>query len=89
MYYISYGASFLKTNASFRLPWGLQMIPGAILLAFLPFMPRSPRWLASMDRWDEATVVLADLHAKGNQNDPVVIAEIRGIREKIEYAALS
>ncbi|KAK2783147.1 hypothetical protein FQN53_009336 [Emmonsiellopsis sp. PD_33] len=84
MYYVSYGTSFIKGNASFRLPWGLQMIPGFILLCAIPFIPRSPRWLASNDRWDEAIEILANLHANGNQLDPVIIAEVQEIKEKID-----
>ena len=83
MYFVSYGTSFIQNNASFRLPWALQMIPALALLIFLPAMPRSPRWLASKDRWEEATAVLARLHAKGNEIDPFVIAEINQIRETI------
>lgn len=84
MYYVSSGTSFLKGNISFRLPWGLQMIPGVILLACLPFIPRSPRWLASKNRWDEAIEILANLHARGNELDPIVIAQVREIQVKIE-----
>ncbi|KAJ5964064.1 Major facilitator superfamily domain general substrate transporter [Penicillium vulpinum] len=84
MYFISYGASFMSSNASFRLPWGLQMIPGIILMACLPMMPRSPRWLATQDRWEEAVDVLARLHAKGNTLDPIVVAQATEIREKLE-----
>lgn len=84
MYYVSYGTSFVTGNASFRLPWGLQMIPALFLLAWLPLMPRSPRWLASKDRWDEATDILARLHGKGDSMDPVVVAQTWEIREKIE-----
>lgn len=60
------------------------MFPAVILLCAVPFMPRSPRWLASKDRWDEAVQVLASLHAKGNARDPVVLAEVQEIRERIE-----
>ncbi|OQE39140.1 hypothetical protein PENCOP_c007G03414 [Penicillium coprophilum] len=84
MYFISYGASFMSSHASFRLPWGLQMIPAIILMGFLPMMPRSPRWLATQDRWEEAVNVLARLHAKGNTLDPIVIAQATEIREKLE-----
>ncbi|KAJ5815699.1 hypothetical protein N7474_007476 [Penicillium riverlandense] len=84
MYFISYGASFMSGYGSFRLPWGLQMIPAIILLCILPMMPRSPRWLASQDRWEEAIEVLARLHAKGNTLHPIVVAETKEIREKIE-----
>lgn len=88
MFFVSYGTSFVKGTASFRLPWALQMIPALVLLVFLPMMPRSPRWLASKDRWEEATEVLARLHAGGNQIDPLIIAEVNQIREAIKYDML-
>lgn len=61
------------------------MIPALIMLAFIPFMPRSPRWLASKDRWEEAHDVLALLHAKGDRMDPLVLAELQQIKEKIFF----
>lgn len=84
MYFISYGASFMDNNGAFRLPWGIQMVPAIILMTCLPLMPRSPRWLASKDRWKDATEVLARLHAKGNTLDPIVVAQTQEIRDKIE-----
>ncbi|KAJ5386912.1 hypothetical protein N7509_009453 [Penicillium cosmopolitanum] len=84
MYFISYGASFMGNNGVFRLPWAIQMLPAILLLFCLPLMPRSPRWLAAQDRWEEAVEVLARLHAKGNTSDPIVIAQTTEIREKIE-----
>ena len=89
MYFISYGTKYVKGTGSFRIPWGLQMIPAVVLLASIPFLPRSPRWLASKDRWDEAIDVLASLHAKGNKEDPLILTEIREIKEKIEMERLS
>ncbi|KAH9209568.1 general substrate transporter [Leptodontidium sp. 2 PMI_412] len=85
MYFISYGASFISSTASFRLPWGVQMIPAIVLMICVPLLPRSPRWLAGQDRWDEAIQTLADLHAKGNKMDPRVIAEVNEIREKLAW----
>jgi len=84
MYFVSFGTSYVSGNASFRIPWALQIIPALVLMAALPFIPRSPRWLASKDRWEEAVEILASLHAEGNQHDPLVLTEIRQIREKIE-----
>ncbi|KAF2173795.1 hypothetical protein M409DRAFT_48719 [Zasmidium cellare ATCC 36951] len=83
IYFISYGTSFVEGNASFRIPWALQVVPAIAMLACIPFMPRSPRWLASKDRWEEAHDVLASLHAKGNRLDPLVLAELNQIKEKI------
>ena len=84
MYFISYGASFMGNNGVFRLPWGLQMIPAIFFLCFLPLLPRSPRWLATQDRWEEATEILARLHSGGNNLDPIVVAQVKEIHEKIE-----
>lgn len=41
----------------------------------IPFLPRSPRWLAKVGREKEAIQILADTQAKGNINDPLVVAE--------------
>ncbi|KAF7197453.1 High-affinity glucose transporter [Pseudocercospora fuligena] len=85
IYFISYGTSFIDGNASFRIPWALQMVPAIVMLACIPFMPRSPRWLATKDRWEEAHDVLASLHARGDRYNPVVLAEMHQIKEKILY----
>ncbi len=84
MFYISYGTSFISSTASFRLPWALQMVPAAVLLCCLPFMPRSPRWLASKGRWEEALDTLAMLRSRGNEMDAEVVAEMQEIRERIQ-----
>lgn len=84
MYFVSYGASYIKSNASFRLPWGLQMIPAIILFCCLPFMPRSPRWLASQDRWEEAASTLAIIRSGGDVENPEVIAETQEIRDRVQ-----
>ena len=41
----------------------------------LPFLPRSPRWLAKVGREEEAIQTLANIQAGGNKDDPLVIAE--------------
>lgn len=92
-YFIQYGASFTgggSTNpnqgtAAFRIPWGVQMVPAAILLAGMFFFPKSPRWLASKDRWEEALRVLASLHGHGDVNHPKVLAEYQEIEEALRF----
>lgn len=83
MYYLSYGTSFMDGYGSFRVPWALQMVPAIVLLCAIPMMPRSPRWLSSQDRWDEAHDVLARVHGKGNRHDPLVLAQLEEIKEKV------
>ena len=51
-----------------------------LLLAGLPFIPESPRWLAKVDRGDEAIQMLANIQAGGDINDPLVVAEWDEIR---------
>jgi MFS family permease len=78
MYFIGYGCSFIgppESTTSFRLAWGMQFVPALLLLIGIPFLPRSPRWLAKVGRVDEAIDVLAKIQAGGNKQDPLVIAE--------------
>ena len=92
-YFIQYGASFVdggvgnenQGTAAFRIPWGVQIIPAAILLGGMFFFPYSPRWLASKDRWEEAIKVLAHLHGKGDVNHPKVLAEYQEIEEALRF----
>ena len=85
LFYVSYGTSFVDGPAAFRIPWGVQMVPAVILLIGLIFLPESPRWLARKDRWEEALEVLTLVHGKGDPNAPMVISEMREIREQVEF----
>jgi hypothetical protein len=72
-----------QSTAAFRIPWGIQMVPGFILFVGLFFFPKSPRWLASKDRWEEALEVLANLHGNGDRNHPKVLAQYQEIEEAL------
>ncbi|ORY57260.1 high-affinity glucose transporter [Pseudomassariella vexata] len=85
LFFICYGSSFLKGTAAFRLPWGIQMIPGLLLFLGLLFLPESPRWLAKKDRWDESLAVLTLVHGHGDANSPWVAKEMAEIREMVEF----
>ncbi|GMG33123.1 unnamed protein product [Aspergillus oryzae var. brunneus] len=45
--------------------------------------PKSPRWLASKDCWEEALQVLSKLHGQGDVNHPKVLAEYKEIQEAL------
>lgn len=75
MYFIGYGCSFIPGENSFRVAWAMQFVPCVMLIVGLPFLPRSPRWLAKVDRAEEAIQTLANIQAKGDVNDPLVVAE--------------
>ncbi|KAJ5081281.1 Major facilitator superfamily domain general substrate transporter [Penicillium alfredii] len=87
MYLIAYGCAVgVSGPAAFRVCWGVQAVPGLILLIALFFFPESPRWLASKERWEEALETLAMLHGKGNRNDPVVQVEFEEVQEAVRLA---
>ncbi|KAI5286777.1 hypothetical protein KEM54_006515 [Ascosphaera aggregata] len=84
MYFIGYACSFIHGPASFRTAWGLQYVPCVFLMAGLPFLPRSPRWLAKVGRNEEAITILARIQANGNVDDPLVQAEWQEITTTLE-----
>lgn len=88
MYLISYGCvTGLRGPEAFRLAWGIQAVPGLVLLCALVFFPESPRWLATKERWDECLDTLALLHAKGDRSNAVVVAEFEEVQEAARIAA--
>lgn len=92
-YFIQYGASWVgggpnnpnQPTSAFRIPWGVQIVPAVILFFGMFFLPKSPRWLASKDRWEEAIQVMADLHGGGDVDHPKVLAEYKEIEEALRF----
>jgi len=94
LYYVSYGASFVGEDtatgwkeASFRIPWGVQMLPAVLLIFFMIFLPESPRWLARKDRWEDAHRVLTLTHGHGDADSPFVMYELQDIRRMCQLEA--
>lgn len=83
MYFISYGCHFIDGVASFRLAWGLQIVPGILLFFGCLIIPESPRWLAKNGYWEDAEFIVAQIQAKGDRQDPDVLIEISEIKEQI------
>ena len=84
-YFIQFGCSYINGVASFRIPWGLQMIPAIILSAGMTLFPESPRWLFDNNREDEALQVLADLHGGGDTSNELVQLEYEEIKQQVQY----
>ncbi|TFK37843.1 general substrate transporter [Crucibulum laeve] len=84
-YFIQFGSSYINGTASFRLPWGLQMIPAIILSAGMTFFPESPRYLFDCGREKEALQVLADLHGGGDTNNDLVVLEYEEIKQQVYF----
>ncbi|KAF6838426.1 major myo-inositol transporter iolT [Colletotrichum plurivorum] len=68
---------------SWRLPTLFQILPSALQIAFIWFVPESPRWLISKDRHEEALEILVKYHGEGDPDSAFVAAEFFQIRETL------
>ncbi|KAH6902496.1 general substrate transporter [Coprinopsis sp. MPI-PUGE-AT-0042] len=89
--WITYGctAGLRGTQAEWRIPLGLQILPAIPLCAFILLLPESPRWLAERGRMDEAQATLARLHARGDINDSFVQSQMMDIRADLTKQRIS
>ncbi|KAH6982523.1 general substrate transporter, partial [Ilyonectria destructans] len=80
---VTLGTYNWTTHWSWRLPTMLQILPSLFTIAFIWFVPESPRWLISKDRHDEALQILIKYHAEGDESSTFVAAEFFQIRETL------
>ncbi|KAH0346120.1 general substrate transporter, partial [Aureobasidium melanogenum] len=71
---IGYGFFFVKGQAQWRVPVGIQLIPALIVCVFINFLPESPRWLIKHGMFDEATHNLCKLRGAA-PDDSALLAE--------------
>ncbi|WP_037319085.1 sugar porter family MFS transporter [Salegentibacter sp. Hel_I_6] len=66
---IAYLSNYLLRDTGAQ-PWrwmvGVEAIPAFIYIIFVVFIPRSPRWLISKSRNDEAAKILQDINPEAN-----------------------
>ncbi|KAF8644246.1 hypothetical protein AX16_008601 [Volvariella volvacea WC 439] len=72
----------LNNSASWRIPVGLQLVWGLILLSGIFFLPESPRHLLGTGRTEEAHAVVADLNGVP-VNDPLVDELVKELQYSI------
>ncbi|KAG1879478.1 general substrate transporter [Suillus tomentosus] len=77
-YVLELGSHTINNSASWRLPIGLQMVWGIILLSGMFFLPESPRHLLGTGRGNEARKVVAELNGV-SEDDPLVIEIVEGL----------
>ncbi|KAL6407202.1 MFS monosaccharide transporter [Ilyonectria robusta] len=83
--WVGYAGSFAVGDLQWRIPLATQ-IPPALLLAIMTiFLPYSPRWLASKERYDEAKKVMYSLHA--HRGSEVLEAEFAEMCSQIQLEA--
>ncbi|OBT71201.1 hypothetical protein VF21_09985 [Pseudogymnoascus sp. 05NY08] len=71
-------------NWAWRIPTILQALPSCLQMIFIWFVPESPRFLIAKGKHEQALKVLADVHARGNQDDELVQLEYTEITETIK-----
>ncbi len=59
--WVGYGCQYLPGDQGWRLSLGLQLVPAALLLIGIQFLPFSPRWLLEKGRDEEARKVVYQL----------------------------
>lgn len=84
-FWIGYGTYHYTTNAAWRIPVGLQLVAGVMMLFGIFFIPESPRWLIYKDRNAEALTILSHLRSKGDENDVEVQMEFTGIVQDVSF----
>lgn len=65
----------MASTWGWRIPSVLQAFPSILQIAFVYFLPESPRWLISKGRSEEAFDILAKYHAEGDRESELVKAE--------------
>ncbi|EGO05354.1 hypothetical protein SERLA73DRAFT_68971 [Serpula lacrymans var. lacrymans S7.3] len=80
-YLIELGSHEINNSASWRIPVGLQLVWGLILLSGMFFLPESPRHLLGTGREEEARRVIAELN-NVSEDDPLVIEVV----EELDFA---
>jgi MFS family permease len=81
--WVGWGTSQVNNEWSWRSITLMQAIPSLIQIAFIYWVPESPRWLISKDRDDEALNMLAYYHANGDTQNPTVLFEFKEMRDTI------
>ncbi|KAL1612203.1 hypothetical protein SLS60_000427 [Paraconiothyrium brasiliense] len=81
--WFTYGTFPIKSTWSWRIPSLLQGALPVIQLAFVWFVPESPRWLVAHGKQGEARRILAKYHAAGDEDSPLVAYELQEIEENI------
>ncbi|CAD6583767.1 MAG: hypothetical protein ASARMPRED_001501 [Alectoria sarmentosa] len=60
-YWIDYGASYGSPDLSWRFPIAFQIVFALILVLGMIWLPESPRWLLTRERYEEGETVIAAL----------------------------
>lgn len=82
--WLTFGTLQIKSNWAWRIPSIVQAAPSLVQLAFIYFVPESPRWLIAHGKEEKAHRVIANAHANGDLNDEVVVLEMQEIADTLK-----
>ena len=82
-YWVDLGLSFAPGSVAWRFPLAFQLVFCFFILACIPFLPESPRWLILKGQEEEARQVLASL-SDVEPDDHSVDTDVLAIKETIE-----
>ena len=87
-YLSNYGVALMDLGAvEWRVMYGIEALPAAAFFALLFLVPRSPRWLVSVRRSDEAAAVLRAVGAEDVEREleqiTASLEETRGAVERV------
>ncbi|KAI8276299.1 hypothetical protein K4K60_007833 [Colletotrichum sp. SAR11_57] len=86
-YWITYACKDIAGEASWRVPFALQLPSAMLLGAMIQLFPYSPRWLAMQDRHEDCLSSLCKLR-KLPASDERVQAEYQGILAEAKFQAV-
>ncbi|CAL1716172.1 unnamed protein product [Somion occarium] len=87
-FWIDYGTNYIggtgdtQSEAAWRIPLALQLVPALILGCGILFMPFSPRWLVNQGRDDEAIAVISSTRNLSVDSD---LVQIEFLEIKAQY----
>lgn len=74
-----------RSDWAWRIPSIVQGALPFFQLLTIYFLPESPRWLVAKGRTEEARKILADYHAGGDHNSPLVVFEMAEIEGALTF----
>ncbi|KAJ5698854.1 MFS sugar transporter [Penicillium macrosclerotiorum] len=81
---VGLGTVTISSNWAWRIPSLLQIVPAMVQIVTVMFLPESPRYLISKDRYNDAFDILTKYHAEGDRSSVIVKAELAQIERTIK-----